>query len=204
MVEPDVALTDFAIALACGAFAVVLARGGRREPVRRAFIGLFAATGAAALVGGIAHGFFDLSIGTPVVHTLWFLTMALTGAAGAALWLLVAALVAPSRLQPLLRWVIVVEWLAYLAWVVWVDPSFIVAIVQYSAPALIVLVVFVWRAQYIGSAALALTFVAGALQHAGYTPTDTLTHNAFFHLLQLIALTGLFLTARRIDEVKHG
>ncbi len=210
MVEPDVALTDFAIALACAVFAVMLARS-RPEPVRRAFVGLFAFTGAAALVGGIAHGFFDLGTETFSVRMLWVLTMALTGAVGAALWLIVAALAAPPRLQTLARYLIVVEWIAYLAWVVWIDPSFMVAIIQYTVPAFALLATFGWLytrrrnpVLLIGLAALLLTFVAGALQQAAYTPIDALTHNAFFHILQLIALTGLFVTARRIDGVNHG
>lgn len=210
MVEPDVALTDFAIAIACAVFAFMLARR-RSEPVHRAFVWLFAFTGAAALVGGIAHGFFDLSAHTPAVRVLWLLTMALTGAAGAALWLMVAALTAPPRAQSLVRRIVIAEWLAYLVWVVWVDSSFMVAIVQYSVPAIALLVTFGWRyatrresAVLFGIAALLLTFVAGALQQAGYTPMDALTHNAFFHILQLIALMGLFMTARTIDGVNHG
>ncbi|MEX0899075.1 MAG: hypothetical protein WD081_00120 [Gammaproteobacteria bacterium] len=210
MVEPDVALTDFAIAIACALFAVFLARA-RRQPLRDGFVWLFAATGAAALVGGIAHGFFDLGADTDAVRALWLATMALTGGAGAALWLVTAALVAPSQMQKLVRRLVVVEWLAYLAWIIWIDPSFRVAIIQYTLPAFALLATFVWRYSrnrhptfLIGVAALVLTFVAGALQQAAFTPVDALTHNAFFHILQLIALSGLFMTARRIDEAIHG
>lgn len=210
MIELDVALTDFAIALACGVFIFMLTRD-RKTSARDSFVWLFAATGAAAFVGGIAHGFFDLGADTSTVRTLWLLTMALTGAAGAAVWLVVASLLAPPRLQSRARLFIFVEWLAYLAWVVWVDPSFVVAVIQYSVPALALFATFAWRyatrrqpALLIGIAALLLTFVAGGLQQAAYTPIDLLTHNAFFHILQLLALSGLFVTARRIDEVKHG
>jgi hypothetical protein len=91
---------------------------------------------------------------------------------------------------------------------VWIDRSFLVAVVQYSAPALALLVVFSTRfvrrrraILLVGAGAIVLTFVAGTLQQAAYSPTRVLTHNAFFHVLQLIALAGLFLTARHIDEV---
>lgn len=206
MVEPDVALTDFAIAIAAVVFAFMLARG-RPEPVRRAFIWLFVFTGAAALVGGIAHGFFDLSVETASVRMLWVLTMAFTGAVGAALWLAAAALVAPPRIRMLVRSLIIVEWIAYFVWVVWVDPSFKIAIIQYTVPAFALLIAFGWfyvRQRHpvllIGIAALLLTFVAGGLQQVSYTPIDALSHNAFFHVLQLIALAGLFVMVKLWTE----
>ncbi|HLT92901.1 MAG TPA: hypothetical protein VKZ85_18350 [Woeseiaceae bacterium] len=207
MFEPDVALTDFAIALACAVFCALLLRR-TRDDARTAFIWLFALTGAGAVLGGIVHGFFDVRSPDPVTDRLWLATMLLAGAAGSAVWLIVAALVLPARARFAARLLIAAEWLAYAAWAVWMDRSFLVVVVQYSAPALALLVVlgvrFVRRRHVVpalGAGAILLTFAAGALQQAGWSPTRALTHNAFFHVLQLIALAGLFLAARRIDEV---
>ena len=207
MFEPDVALTDFAIALACAVFCALLVRRTRNN-ARTAFIWLFALTGAGAVVGGVTHGFFDIRSPSPAIERLWLATMLLTGGAGSAVWLIVAALSLPARTHSAARLFVVIEWLAYAAWAVWVDRSFLVAVVQYSAPALALLVVFSARfvrrhraILLVGAGAIVLTFLAGALQQAGYSPTRALTHNAFFHVLQLIALTGLFLTARYTDEV---
>lgn len=207
MFEPAVALTDFAIALACAVFCALLMRRTRND-ARTAFIWLFALTGAGAAVGGAVHGFFDIRSPGPAIERLWLATMLLTGGAGSAVWLIVAALSLPASARAAARFLVAIEWLVYAAWAVWVDRSFLVALVQYSAPALALLVVFSARfvrrhraILLVGAGAIVLTFVAGALQQAGYSPTRALTHNAFFHVLQLIALAGLFWTARNIDEV---
>jgi hypothetical protein len=205
--EPDVALTDFAIALACAVFCALLLRRARNG-AHTAFIWLFALTGAGAVVGGATHGFFDIQSPSPAIERLWLATMLLTGGAGSAVLLIVAALSLPARAHSAARLFVAIEWLAYAAWAVWIDRSFLVAVVQYSAPALALLVVFSTRfvrrrraILLVGAGAIVLTFVAGTLQQAAYSPTRVLTHNAFFHVLQLIALAGLFLTARHIDEV---
>lgn len=207
MFEPDVALTDFAIALVCAVFCVLLMRRGRNG-ARTAFIWLFVLTGAGAVVGGVTHGFFDVRSPGPAMERLWLATMLLTGGAGSAAWLIVAALSLPPHAQTTARSFIAIEWLTYAAWIVWFDRSFLGAVLQYSAPALALLVVFSARFVHrrraillVGAGAIVLTFLAGALQQEGYSPTQALTHNAFFHVLQLIALAGLFLTARYIDEV---
>ena len=208
MFEPDVALTDFAIALACAVFCALLMRRTSNTG-RTAYIWLFALTGAGAVFGGVLHGFFDIRSTSPAIDRLWLAALLLTGGAGSAVWLIVAVLSLPARALSAARLFIVLEWMAYAAWVVWIGRSFMVAVVQYSAPALALLIAFsahfVRRRQAIllvGAGAMLLTFAAGGLQQAGYSPTRALTHNAFFHILQLIALAGLFLTARYVDEVR--
>ena len=64
--EPAVALTDLAIGLEAGVFALLLGRAGRddhrRSPeavtARRWFVVFFGATSVAALVGAALHGLF--------------------------------------------------------------------------------------------------------------------------------------------------
>ena len=66
MFEPDVALTDFAIALASAVFCALLVHRTRND-ARTAFIWLFALTGAGAVVGGVTHGFFDIRSPSPAI-----------------------------------------------------------------------------------------------------------------------------------------
>ena len=50
-----------------------------------------------------------------------------------------------------------------------------------------------------GIAGLIVALVAGVLQQLEFSPVPgLLTHNAFFHVLQIAALTALFITAARL------
>ena len=73
MTEPDVALTDFALAIECALLAYLLLRRGRGR-LRGWFATFFGAVSAASVLGGTSHGFFA----SPEVpgHTLvWTATM---------------------------------------------------------------------------------------------------------------------------------
>lgn len=202
MVETDVALTDYAIFVECVLFVGLLGYFRRPSGPRNYFIALFLFTGAAAATGGTVHGFFvNHAIGTPAV--LWILTLWLIGAASIAMWMLAASLCLARRWVLVILLAGVAEWLAYAMYVLWVDRSFSVAVVQYvpAAAALLVAMTVHYRRSrdfsLVGAmAGLVLTFVAGALQQIGFSPAPAqLTHNAFYHLLQIVALLAVFFTA---------
>src|SRR5262245_2279900 len=97
LLEPDVTLTDFALAIECAAFAAWLHRRGESGVLRRYFVIFFAAVGVASLLGGIAHGFLA-DKQTVVFRLIWTGTLAAIGAtafagwaAGARLWMSQAA-----------------------------------------------------------------------------------------------------------------
>src|SRR5205823_6043329 len=82
MTEPDVALTDYALALECTVFAYLLQR---REHAL-----FFGSAAVASLAGGTVHGFF-LDARTLGNAVLWRLTLIAIGVAGLGLIFIAAA-----------------------------------------------------------------------------------------------------------------
>jgi hypothetical protein len=204
LAEPGVALTDFALALETGTFAVIL---DRTRSTQRRFVLFFAATAAAALLGGAVHGFFPDPAGS-MARLLWRLTLLAVGIAAFGAWAAGARLGLPERVARWLIRVAAVELVAYGALVLTGERRFAVAICQYLPAAAFLLVVLAarWirrreRAALGGACALALTFAASGLQQAGIgLHPRWFNHNALYHLLQGIALALLFWCARTVDR----
>src|SRR5687767_7945731 len=91
MTEPDVALTDFALAVEAAAFvAVLIRRGALLFSMGRWLLVFFASVGTASLCGGLVHGFFlEHSFKHEV---LWLITLFAIGTATLAKWAVVAEL----------------------------------------------------------------------------------------------------------------
>ena len=96
--EPAVTLSDWALTIECTCCAALLARQPARNSLRRAGIALFAATGVAALLGGIVHGFFPGDRPHRLRDPLWAATLLAIGGGGAAAWTIAARVaLAPAR-----------------------------------------------------------------------------------------------------------
>ena len=71
LIEPDVALTDFGLAVECALFAGWLYwRGAAGSPLGRWFVVLFVALGIGALLGGVTHGFLP-ETGSDAARIYW-------------------------------------------------------------------------------------------------------------------------------------
>jgi uncharacterized membrane protein len=197
LLEPAVSLTDLALAIECGLFAAWLSRLGRAR-LKPAFVSLFAATGVAALLGGISHGLL------PGSDMVWRATLIAICVAAFAAWLIGARLALPYEYQKIVTILVALAFAAQSAYILFVGESFLVAIVSYAPAALFLLIAFGLayrrsRAPYLlaGIAGLALTFIATAAQqsatglHARY-----FDHNALYHLIQGAALFLIFWAAR--------
>src|SRR5690242_8148924 len=91
--EPDVALTDLALAIETGTFALLAARErSSRHQLGRLTSLLFFCLAASSLLGGAYHGWFPLGTATAAGQAVWTLTMLSIGAAATTLWLLAGAL----------------------------------------------------------------------------------------------------------------
>jgi hypothetical protein len=197
--EPDVALTDWGLALEAAVFAILLARRG--PPVREWCL-FFGATAVAALLGGLVHGFF-LDPGARAGPVLWRLALGAVGLAAYAAWRLGAALLFSPRTARLAGRLAALEYAAYLAVLVAVSDRYQVAVAQYLPAAAFLLVALAREGRRrrpgagAGAAGLVLTGVAGAGREAGWAlPGLGLSPNALYHVLQAVALAGLFLAAR--------
>jgi len=204
LLEPDVALTDFGLALEAGCFAVWLERRyAPGAPLRLPFIGFFAAVAIAAFLGGIAHGFLP-DEQTRLYRVVWLSTLIAIGAAALASWAVGARLIFGERTAGRVTAFAALLFAAYVLAVVFVSRSFAVAIVHYLPAAAFLLFAFAYawrrrRADFLaaGIAGVALTFVAAAVQHGriGLHPRY-FNHNALYHLIQAFALLLIFLAAR--------
>lgn len=97
MLEPDVTLTDFALAVECAVFAGLLFRRNKAdEEIERNFAFVFAALGASSLFGGIWHGMFSASE-TTLGRLVWFTAMVALALAAFSLWQVAAALLPTGR-----------------------------------------------------------------------------------------------------------
>lgn len=195
MTELDVALTDFAIAVECGVFAIACAR---RVPsrMRDGFTAVFALTAVAAATGGIVHGFAadPASLGYRV---LWPTTLlAIVGSSVALAFCALELLDADSRLRR-------VVWFGALAFGVAIllgAQSFALAVSVYVPASLLLAYAFAkgyrrtrMKRMACGAAGLLLGVAAGGLQQLSFTPRPgVLSPDAFYHLLQCAALAMLF------------
>jgi hypothetical protein len=204
LLEPDVALTDFGLALECAGFAAWLYRRGPDDALLRpSIIAFFAALGLAALLGGVAHGFLP-DPQSPGYRFIWNSTLLAIGVAALAGWSLGARLllseVAARRLMAAAGAVFV----GYVTVVLLVSQSFTVAVIHYLPAAAFLLASFILsymqrrdRSLLTGSAGVGLSFVAAAVEQTktGLHPVY-FNHNALYHLIQAFALQLIFLAAR--------
>ena len=208
MTEPDVTLTDYGLVLECGLLAALLCRrGDPPRPLRRWFALFFAATAVASLAGATVHGFF-LDTATVGARVLWPAALVAIGGAALAAWGIGAHL---QFSEAAARWIArgaAFEFVAYATAVVAGAQTFAIAVFNYLPAALFLLVVLALayrrdreRAALLGAAGMLLTFLAAGVQmarvplHARY-----FTHNAFYHLIQGVALLLLFGSARSITR----
>lgn len=208
ILEPDVALTDFALAAEAGWLGALVWRHGAPAPARRWWAAFFWSVGAGALLGGVSHGFvpppYDAG-GT----VLWRLTLLAIGGATLSVWGAAAhALGGPvaSRVITAGR----ILFTAYAAVVLFVTDAFAIAIVHYAPAAVFLFGVLLhaWRRSR-ARAALAgllglLALAAGSLAQAARLaiPLMHLTHNAVYHLFEMLALVLLYRAARWLSSAR--
>jgi hypothetical protein len=218
--EPAVALTDLAIGVEAGVFAIALARLGggaglataRVAALRRWFVVFFAATSMAALAGAALHGLFPNGP-SPARRRLWRLSLGSIGLAGLSAWCLGAFLALPRDAALRVGRLAVVAHAAYLVGLARTDPPYAVAIATYLPGALALGAGLISRlrdplargAAAIALAGLGLTFGAAAVQvrRLGLHPR-LFDHNATYHAIQAIAVACFYAAARRFLQVGRG
>jgi hypothetical protein len=208
LLEPDVALTDFALAIECGWFAAWLF--GRRAAIGRhgpAFIAFFTAVGIAALLGGISHGFLP-DHQSALAGSVWAGTLIAIGAAAFSSWVAGARLCLSDVAAMRLTLFAAVLFLTYVVVVAFISRSFAVAIMHYLPAAAFLMLAFALayrgrRAGFFlaGIAGVALTFTAAGVQYLGMGLHSVyFNHNALYHLIQAVGLLLIFWTARGLTK----
>jgi len=211
LLEPDVALTDFGLAIECAWLAAWLLWCAVAErSLRRWFVIFFAAVGLGALLGGITHGFLSDSQ-SAIYAVIWSATLIAIGIAGLASGAIGGRLLFSESAA---RRVLIFAgslFAMYVATVLLISQSFAVAIAYYlpAAAFLLAALVLIYlrrRRNYLvaGIVGLVLSFVAAAIQQTGTGILSLgLTHNALYHLIQAVALLLIFSAALGLTrEVK--
>lgn len=211
MLEPGVALTDFALALENALLAFMLSRvPGPAGKLRLWFVFFFSAVALGALLGGISHGFapnvwlFDHEV-------LWSATMISIGLAGLGAWMSAAHLRKCERARTGEHFVGWGVFLAFLFVVLFVSQDFKYAIVAYLPATLFLLLSFIgwWRRSHqsaaaLGSLGVLLTFVAAGIQQSSVSVHPVyMNNNVIYHVVQAIAL-GLVFVAARVAVLEIG
>lgn len=205
LLEPDVALTDFGLAVECAAFAAWLwPRAGAGMPLQRWFVILFAALAAASLLGGITHGF--LPEGSRGAALVWPATLVAIAVAALASWAVGAHVVLNDSAATGMVRLAAVLFVANVATVLLVSQTFLTAIAFYApavAFALLAFAVACWQRRkpmlLPAVAGVALTLVAAVIQQQRGIALLGLSHNALYHLVQAMGLALIFVTARWIS-----
>ena len=208
MIEPDVVLTDYALALECAVLAFLLWRERTgRDPLAFWFALAFLATAVAALAGGTVHGFF--SDKTSAGHRmLWPLVLIMIGVGALAFTNIAAALQMTGQAVPAISRAALALFLVYCLVVLFFDDRFVVAIVAYLPAVLFLGWVFLeqyrrtrQRAFAWGLAGIGVTLLAAVIQQAriGLHPRY-FNHNALYHTLQAAGLFMIFLTTRGLKK----
>jgi MFS family permease len=196
LAEPAVALTDWALAAECACcVAALLSRRGDDRVRRAAGFAFFGATGVAAALGGVVHGYFP-DPRHPWQPRLWGATLLALGASGAAAWTIAARVALSPRRS---RGVLALGALGYTAYggiILSGRQQFAVAVAGYLPANLFLLGAFAARyrrrreraaAQALGG--IALTLVASGIQQGRLTLHPRYAdHNTLYHLVMGVAL----------------
>jgi hypothetical protein len=206
LIEPDVALTDFGLAVECALFAAWLGRPtGAGGNLRRWFVVLFAALAVASLLGGITHGF--LPEGSPGAAQAWLATLAAIAVAALASWAVGAHVALAQRARAAIVGLGIALFVANVAVALLVSQSFLVAIAFYApavAFAFAAFTVAYWRCRQpvllFAVGGVALTLAAAVIQQQPNAAFLGLSHNALYHVVQAVGLALIFVTASRLGE----
>jgi hypothetical protein len=206
MIEPDVTLTDYGLAVECAACAAFLGLTPTgRKGLRTAGMCFFIFLGLSAATGGTVHGFCTQKQ-SPECQVLWQLTLQSIGLAAFSTWILGAGILATGRAGRWLALAAFPQIVVYGTMVLLITQEFWIAFTIYLPAAFLLLVGFcrgVWRDGHrfllVGASGSVLSFVSSFFQfmRIGIDPVY-FNHNALAHVVQAVALALIFLGIRYV------
>ena len=200
MTQPDVALTDYAVALECIILLIFLPHGGVSAAGLRFWLTVFLGSICAASVcGGTVHGFFldERTLGYAI---LWPATLLAMGVTALAMWAIAAKLLCPQWVMRLVLIAGGIQYVLYSVVVLFLIQEFWLAMVN-NFPAILFLMLALgaiyqrekhWR-MLLAVAGPALVLIAAVLQYLriGVDPLS-FDYNALYHVLQGVAILLFF------------
>ncbi len=204
MSEPDVTLTDYALALECAVCAAWLGlTPTSRRGLRNAAVLFFVFLGCSAATGGTVHGFYP-DEGSPGYQFLWQMTLQAVGWASFSTWVLGAGIFATGRSGRWLALAGIPQIALFSALALLFTQEFWIVFTIYLPAALLLLAGFCragWCGEHrfllVGATGSVLSFVSSFLQfmRIGIDPIY-FNHNALAHVVQAVALALICLGAR--------
>lgn len=199
MLEPDVTITDFILALQCFWFAALIYKRSINLP----WLLLFGSLSIASLAGGITHGFSpdDQSIRFAI---LWRAALIAIGVMALAGWHIGAAFLQNKKIAGRVKQLAAIQFLLFAVVILFYSQRFLLAALNYLPAAVFLFFVFVRsyfktdeRAPLLGAIGISLTLIGSFVQIAKIPlHPQYFNHNALYHAIQFIAICLLFITAR--------
>jgi len=198
--DPDVVLTDLALAVLGAYLAWRLARARASDAMTGSGVVIMAALASAALAGAAFHAFFPAGTSTRPGFVAWMPVALSIVVVGMALLALALRVAAPRVPAPARRTVTAAYGIAFAGTVLLVDESYRTIVCFYAPVVLVFLVVAgrqALRSRSAGwtmiAASFALSLLAAAVQQARVSVhPEYFDHNALYHVLQGIALVLLY------------
>jgi hypothetical protein len=204
--EPDVTLTDYALAVECAVCAGFLGLTPTdRNGLRTAGTGFFLFLGLSAATGGTVHGFCS-GMQTAGCRLLWQLTLQLLGLVAFSTWVLGAGVLATGRSRRWLAFAALPQVVLYSTGVLLFTQEFWIVFTIYLPAALLLLAGFCrafWhdghRYGLVGASGSVLSLLSSLIQflRIGVDPVY-FNHNALAHVVQAAALVLIFLAIRSV------
>jgi hypothetical protein len=208
MLQADVTLTDFALAVECAVFTILLMRRRAHDRVLyQAFAAFFAALGLSSLAGALWHGAFS-NEETVAARWVWLTTMTGLAFAAMALWRIAAALLPsgpwPDGIRRLARGQLVLQSCIS----AFVTDAFAVAAIGILPPLVLVKGLYVERYHathddrvLVGIAGFVLAALSGLVLLFDYSlHPQWATPNAVYHLLQFAAFWLVFISVSAVSS----
>jgi hypothetical protein len=201
--EPDVALTDYALAVESFLFSAWIHGIRASSSLRFWFVVLFGSIGMAAFVGGTVHGFLT-DPQTRASSICWMITMIVLGISALSEYGIAARILLAPRPGNVAISAAVLTFALYVAIVVAWNATFRIAVIDYIGGLIFLVIAFVRlyvrdrsRPAFVGLVGLLLTVGASITQqtHISIHPRY-FNHNALYHLLEGIALFLIYCAAR--------
>jgi len=202
LTEIFVSLSDLLIALECALFALLIFGNAPRGNLQAWVAVFFASAALAALLGGLAHGFFT-DESAPSYRVLWRATMLAIGLSGLTAYVLTIRVLDLCKSWVLLA---VMAYLVYVWDVFFISDNFRAAVAFYLPATILLLIAFLLRyirqrqgAALLGAAATAVGLAGAFVQQSGWDLHPIyLDHNTVYHLIQAVSFFGLYSAFRAI------
>lgn len=211
MTEPDVTLTDFALAIECMILCGLVVRANRQVGQgdgtacgRGRWLAIYFAAGcAASFFGGLVHGFF-LNVQSAGHAIFWRATLLAVAVATLGLWGIGASLLRSRRFA---RWLIAaatIQCFTHMIVVLFWAQTFELAM-MFHIPAVLFVLYALVRAFHrtrridfaVAVCGVIIMLAAGALQQLRISIHPVyFTHNALYHVVQMVALAVFYIGAK--------